>query len=183
MNHCTQDGCQKKVQSRGLCAMHYQRGRLGGTMIIGHKNWRDDSIRFWKYVSKSDGCWNWVGTRHRQGYGMFHRNGKNIVAHRYSYELLKGEIPEGLVLDHLCRNTSCVNPDHLEAVTQRINSLRGLGASGINARKTHCDYGHSLPENRKCMICRKNQQAKDIKKRSEARQRARELKETICSIN
>ena len=103
--------------------------------------------RFWSHVDKSgigQGCWNWKGPKSGIGYGGFNIYGKKFRAHRFSYELVKGNIPEGLELDHLCRNKLCVNPSHLEAVTQRINQLRGNGIWGTNARKTHCVRGHLL---------------------------------------
>lgn len=65
-----------------------------------------------------------------------------VRAHRLVYELLVGPIPDGLQLDHLCRNRGCVRPDHLEPVTRRTNILRGTGPSAIHARKTQCPHGH-----------------------------------------
>lgn len=94
--------------------------------------------RFWAKVDKNGpgGCWLWTaGTS--KGYGQF-LNG----AHRVSYEMLVGPIPEGLHIDHLCRVRACVNPDHLEPVTRKENILRGVGAPAVNARKTHCSQGH-----------------------------------------
>lgn len=81
----------------------------------------------------NSGCWLWLG-RLRRGYGRFARTG----CHRYAYRKLVGAIPDGLQIDHLCRTTCCVNPAHLEAVTQRENTLRGEGVSARNARKAHC---------------------------------------------
>ena len=80
--------------------------------------------RFWSKVDKTDTCWNWIAGR-SNGYGMIQINKKHKYAHRVSYEIFKGDIPEGLELDHLCRNRKCVNPDHLEAVSSRENTMRG----------------------------------------------------------
>lgn len=106
----------------------------------------DATSRFWKNVEKTNRCWNWKGTI-TQGYGRFWLPNRRRVtqAHRLSYELLKGPIPDGLTLDHLCRNRSCVNPDHLEPVIGRVNTLRGEGPPAINSRKIHCIRGHLLP--------------------------------------
>lgn len=107
----------------------------------------DPVARFWAKVDKSGSCWRWLGRPHKSGYGRHSpKPGVIVYAHRYSYELNVGTIPEGLQLDHLCRNTMCVRPDHLEPVTQRVNQLRGEGPAAINARKTHCPAGHPLDE-------------------------------------
>lgn len=104
-------------------------------------------VRFWRFVDKTDGCWLWVGTDNGK-YGTLGLSidgtRTSLYAHRLSYEMHVGPIPEGLTIDHLCRVPLCVNPDHLEAVTQRENSLRGTGVSAVNARKTHCPKGHPL---------------------------------------
>lgn len=102
------------------------------------------SEQFWSKVAKTDGCWEWQGSLTSAGYGRTSVNGKTVFTHRYSYEQIVGPIPEGLVIDHLCRNRSCCNPGHLEPVTNRENVLRGIGPSAINARKTHCPEGHEL---------------------------------------
>jgi hypothetical protein len=97
---------------------------------------------FWDRVKKTDTCWLWMGSSSDAQYGNFQREGRLYLAHRYAYEQVRGPIPVGLELDHLCRRPRCVNPDHLEAVTPQVNQHRGMSPSGINARKTHCAKGH-----------------------------------------
>jgi hypothetical protein len=108
--------------------------------------------RFWAKVDKSagpDGCWPWTGARQDKGYGLFSpTHSRQVGAHRVAYELTTGQIPDGMVIDHLCRNPPCVNPAHLEPVTSRENLLRGTTLAAANATKTHCDHGHEFtPEN------------------------------------
>jgi hypothetical protein len=114
-----------------------------------------------------DGCWTWLGST-RNGYGsVFTGSGlvgrRNRMAHRVAYELLVGPVSNDLTLDHLCRNRGCVNPDHLEPVSNRENILRSNSPAAVNARKTHCINGHEFsPENtavspnghRACLKCR-----------------------------
>ena len=91
------------------------------------------------------GCWLWTSWVDRHGYGRLKKDGRMKLAHRASYEMTKGEIPAGLEIDHLCRNPSCVNPDHLEAVTRHENILRsdaGAHLAQANLAKTHCPKGH-----------------------------------------
>ena len=107
-----------------------------------------------KYVVQEDGCWEWHGptsaTIHKTNswvYGMFRPGGRanNIGAHRWAYETFKGPISKGMQLDHLCRNTLCVNPDHLQPVTLKQNLNRGRR---YYADQTHCKRGHEFtPEN------------------------------------
>lgn len=125
--------------------------------------------KFWKYVVKNQDrgyetpCWIWIGAKFSNGYGHLRRNNKDLLAHKVSFEHTHGPVPSGLVLDHLCRQRACVNPDHMEPVTQRQNILRGRGASASNAIKTHCPHGHEYtPENtynrygqRYCRACMK----------------------------
>lgn len=77
-----------------------------------------------RYVVDKNGCWIWSGAIHKTGYGQVKWNGKSTVAHRVIFEIVKGTIPAGLILDHLCNVKSCVNPDHLEPVTYSINTKR-----------------------------------------------------------
>ena len=115
---------------------------------------------FWDKTRMTGSCWNWIGSLNPKGYGQYYDGVKPIKAHRFSYELFKGKIPEGLQLDHLCRNRKCVNPNHLEIVTNKENVLRGVGMSAANSRKTHCSKGHAFTlENtynyRKTRACKK----------------------------
>lgn len=110
----------------------------------------DPVPRFWAKVmpEPNSGCWLWLGSISGEGYGSLAVNAGQKQAHRWSYEHFVGPIPDGLQIDHLCRVRCCVNPSHLEAVTQRENGLRGFGAAALNARKTKCANGHDFtPEN------------------------------------
>lgn len=89
-------------------------------------------------------CWQWKGAKNWYQYGVLKIKGKFYFAHRLSYMLFKGGIKDGLVLDHLCRNYSCINPEHLEAVTQGVNASRGTSFSAINKTKKSCPNGHLL---------------------------------------
>lgn len=89
----------------------------------------DNTDRFLRFVNKTGTCWLWTGGNNGVGYGKFSIKHKPIYAHRYSYATYKGAIPEGYEIDHLCKVVSCVNPDHLEAVTPHLNSVRGRGMS------------------------------------------------------
>lgn len=116
-----------------------------------------------KIIFKENDCWGWKDYIDTNGYSQFSIDKLPIKAHRYSYELFRGEIPEGMYIDHLCRNRSCVNPEHMEIVTNVENVLRGEGVGAKNARMEYCKRGHKLiPENvyfnkkqnqRQCKLC------------------------------
>lgn len=109
------------------------------------------------FTFEPDGCWHWRGPIRPDGYGVVTIGGVYVRAHRAMVTFLRGPIPRGLTLDHLCRVRHCVNPSHLEAVTSAENVRRGLGG------KTHCIHGHTYtPENtytheghRHCKECRR----------------------------
>lgn len=92
----------------------------------------------------NSGCWLWLAAHDRNGYGFISVAGKQYRAHRVAYEAYRGPIPSGLVIDHLCRNPACVNPNHLEAVSVRENTLRGVSPAAHAARQTVCKRGHSM---------------------------------------
>jgi hypothetical protein len=101
--------------------------------------------RFWTKVEKTQSCWEWQASKTRDGYGNFSiGDHRMVLAHRFSYETLVGPVPDGLDLDHLCRNRACVNPTHLEPVTRAENVYRGIAPAAINKRKTYCIRGHPL---------------------------------------
>ena len=129
-----------------------------------------EDIRFWSKIEikNSANCWNWKSTLNNKGYGRYwngqlSKNGKKVMtyAHRMVYEKIIGKIPEGMTLDHLCRNPKCVNPSHLEPIPMKENILRGIGLTATNARKTICEKGHPLVKSpykshhggRICPIC------------------------------
>ncbi len=96
-------------------------------------------------LNPDTGCMEWTGHLTNSGYGTIKEGGRGtrtLKAHRLAYEQAYGPIPDGLVLDHLCRNRKCCNPDHLEAVTMQVNTLRGASPIAELARKTHCPHGH-----------------------------------------
>ena len=104
--------------------------------------------RFFRFVSVvENGCWQWVGAVNGpRGYGRFRYAGHTVYAHRFLYEYMVKTIPAKLELDHKCRNTLCVNPQHLEPVSHQINVLRGTSPSAQHAIKTHCPRGHEYTQ-------------------------------------
>jgi hypothetical protein len=101
-----------------------------------------DAERFVTLVDTTGECWLWTGSTDEKGYGFFYLGAEKASAHRWMYELIAGPVPDGLVLDHLCRVHHCVRPSHLEPVTNEENILRGEAPTAVNARKTTCPNGH-----------------------------------------
>lgn len=141
--------------------------------------------RFWRHVFPAGAldCWAWRGSCTRGGYGQFMLGRRSITAHRWAYEQMVGPIPEGLSLDHLCKNRACVNPYHLDPVTQRVNVLRGDHPNIVTHISGVCKRGHSMADallsvrpdgstQRKCRPCSDERERARGKRRTEARRRA-----------
>lgn len=122
---------------------------------------------FWLKVEKTSTCWLWAASLSYKGYGQFHAvvdgRRRSVPAHRVSFVLAGGTLSQGMVLDHICRNRQCVNPDHLREITAAQNVLIGIGITAVNARKTACVNGHPYTEentlrdgrgHRRCRACR-----------------------------
>lgn len=155
---CCIEGCDRLANTLERCRKHYYELRRKQTP--GYIATADHVARFWVKLAPLEDCWMWQGDFDGHGYGRHRVAGRGIAAHRYAYELLRAPIPEGLVIDHLCRRPKCVNPWHLEPVTFIENVRRGLAVG----KRSHCRRGHAFtPENtylaprgsRECIACRK----------------------------
>lgn len=142
---CSIDGCDRRRHySNGLCQKHYMRLRRHGSTDDQHRSVRDRLMEH-STVDHQSGCREWGASLDVGGYGTLSINGRTTKAHRASYEEFVGPIPNGLFLDHLCRNRKCIEPTHLEPVTIRENTLRSpVAAPAVNAKKTHCKRGHEF---------------------------------------
>ena len=185
MRMCSVDGCDRPVYARGWCHAHYTRWRKYGDVTYdGRKaRARSEADRFWEKVDKSTDCWIWTGKKGPSGYGSFWgSDGRDIRAHRWTYESVHGAIPGELQIDHRCRNRACVRPDHLEAVTPQINTHRSAAPTAVNVTKKRCPQGHLYDEintyrvpisksaphgGRACRICRRAAARKSYAKRKQ----------------
>lgn len=178
---CSIDGCELPHSARGLCKAHYMRwwkSHPDKTPVAT----RTPEERFWAKVQGGDvtTCWLWMGSTADRGYGGTFRpeeGAKSTRPHRWAYEHLIGPIPEGLEIDHLCRNRACVNPWHLEPVTAVVNTARAHRYA-----PTHCPQGHEYtpentyhppnkPNSRQCRTCRRTR-AQEVKRMKRAARQA-----------
>jgi hypothetical protein len=149
-------GCTAPIHGYGYCSKHYQRWvKYGDSSVNFYARSKID--RFFSKVNKEGPvpeyrpdlgpCWIWNGTVGKDGYGVFSIS-RNVTrgAHRLSFLIAYGPIHNQLQIDHLCRVRLCVNPNHLEAVTSRVNTLRSYSVSAKNSQKTHCLKDHEFTE-------------------------------------
>lgn len=131
---CEIDGCAMKVRAKGLCITHYSRRRSSGDPLkfAGTKRFFSPADSIANHSVADGDCLVWQGKVNKYGYGLMKTGGKVRYVHQVAYELAKGPIPEGLVIDHLCFVRNCVNAKHLRAVTVQVNTLRRAGANPNN---------------------------------------------------
>ena len=162
---CSVEGCETFATTRGWCNTHYSRWRIHGDPLKVMQPRRYPSTDIYEsFLDKTqwvDGCLIWTAAKLPSGYGMFWASGKLVTAHRYSWENSNGEIPEGMHIDHICWNTSCVNTEHLRLSTPSQNGtyLQGPNSNTVSGyrnvhkyrggwrvvlykNKTRYDYGY-----------------------------------------
>jgi hypothetical protein len=160
---CTMEGCERKHYAHGLCDTHEKRLRRHGNPKHGFPALRERLFSR-LIINPETGCLLWTGSCSEEGYGRLGRDGRKALVHRVMYELFVGPIPDGLEIDHLCRVRNCAAPGHLEAVTGRVNKLRGNTITAAAAGATHCPQKHeydllntwiSPAGQRRCRACRR----------------------------
>jgi hypothetical protein len=140
---CTIDGCERKMQAKGLCGSHYQLKRRYGDPLAPKAKYFDprDALKARTKIA-DNGCMEWTGSTISDGYGMMKVSGKSMLAHRFSYTQAFGEIPEGQLVLHRCDNPSCVNPDHLFLGTDQDN-VSDMFAKGRGRKAKGSGHGRT----------------------------------------
>lgn len=148
---CAVNECKSDVLARGWCVRHYKRWRKHGSPLAGRDAGLSPESRFWAMVDRGETCWLWRGGVTPAGYGMFWLAGKNVSAHRFSFQLHFGPVPTGVFVCHRCDVRSCVNPDHLflgtpaDNMADMVRKGRQYNGRGVSAT---CRRGHAYtPEN------------------------------------
>ena len=157
-NLCSIEGCDRpRGRRRGWCELHYDRWRRSGQLEPRRNSGlKTTEQRFWPNVDTSGDCWLWTGHLNSKGYGGATRgDGSRTYAHRLSYELHHGPIPEGVLVDHLCHVRHCVNPAHLRLATPDENQQNRAGAD--KRSRTGVRGVHPLPNGRYAARARRHQ--------------------------
>ena len=194
--NCSIDGCGRRHYGHGWCQMHWRRWYKHGDplAVVGNSKPLEDRLQRMIDRDSLPGCWLWTGSINADGYGHVRVDQRTLGAHRASYELWIGPIPAGFQLDHVCHTVDkhcsggngclhrrCVNPAHLEPVTNHENLLRGRWPG---SRKTHCPYGHEYTTENTYIGPRGEQDCRTCRRlrMREKRRKARALRQVPCAV-
>lgn len=148
MNVCSVDGCDKPTKAKGYCKLHHLQWWRTGDPTMRQRR-PSEPLVAGNYETADNGCWNWTGYVDANGYGKAydpdqHRGQRLDWAHRVSYRNFKGDIPPGHEIDHVCQNTLCINPAHLDAVTKKEHARRTFERMGYEGIQRQAAYLRSM---------------------------------------